>query len=230
MNFAQRSALDRHRACAVPPGGPCAARARRACSAGMLRMGRGAAAPCILKAHDDLPAEVRPKEVPRHLRSSPPAFRETWATKRGVEPSELGRYKPAVRSMKRNLPRRNSPLPHEREATGSRVLRVTTKAMEGVKSLERQPRRTQRRRGRGTLAQPSWEQERPVSAPAVRRSGCHPLCGLGASSPISRGTAKWVRAERESERRTVLLMSWQQNHGGGKAQYLVCASEAGKRW
>jgi len=54
--------------------------------------------------------------------------------------------------------------------------------------------------------------------------------GLGAPSPISRGTAKWVRAERESERRIVLVIRWQQNHGGGKAPYLVCASDGAKRW
>ena len=66
--------------------------------------------------------------------------------------------------------------------------------------MDMQPRRTLRRRGRRTLAQPLWEQERPVSAPAVRPVGCHPAGGLGASSPISRRTAKWVRAERESER------------------------------
>src|SRR5215467_11934506 len=96
--------------------------------------------------------------------------------------------------------------------------------------LEQQPPRTQRRRGRGTLAQPSWEQERPVSAPAVRPGGCHPLGGLGAPSPISRRTVKWARAERESERRIVLVISWQQNHEGGKAPHLVCASDGGKRW
>src|SRR5262252_10237482 len=130
--------------------------------------------------------------------------------------------------MKRSLPRRNSPL--RKEPTGSRVLGAWTKAMEEVKRLERQPPRTQRRRGRGTLAQPSWEQERPVSAPAVRPGGCHPLGGLGAPSPISRRTVKWARAERESERRIVLVISWQQNHGGGKAPHLVCASGGGKRW
>jgi len=96
--------------------------------------------------------------------------------------------------------------------------------------LERQPRRTQRRRGRGTLAQPSWEQERPVSAPAVRPGGCHLAGGLGAASPISRVTVKWVRAERESERRIVLVRPWQQNHGGRKAPHLVCESGAGKCW
>jgi hypothetical protein len=80
------------------------------------------------------------------------------------------------------------------------------------------------------LAQSSWEQERPVSAPAVRLTGCHLVGGLGASSPISRVTAKWVRVERESERRRVLMIPWQQKHGGGKAPYLVCASEEGKRW
>jgi len=54
--------------------------------------------------------------------------------------------------------------------------------------------------------------------------------GLGAPNPISRRTAKWVRAERESERRIVLVIPWQQNHGGGKAPSLVCASDGGKRW
>jgi len=104
------------------------------------------------------------------------------------------------------------------------------KAMEEVKRLEMQPRRTQRRRGRGTLAQPSWEQERAVSAPAVRPVGCQLAGGLGAPSPISRVTAKRVRAERQSERCVVLVSPWQQNHGGGKAPYLVCESGGGKRW
>ena len=104
------------------------------------------------------------------------------------------------------------------------------KAMEEVKRLEMQPRRTQRRRGRGTLAQPSCEQERPVSAPAAKPVGCQLTGGLGATSPISRQTAKWVRAERESERRTVPLSLWQQNHRGGKAPYLVCGLAEGKRW
>ena len=171
--------------------------------------------------------QVWPKEEPSHLCSSPPAFGETWASKRGVEPS-LGGCKPAVRNMKRSLPRRKSCL--RKEPTGSRVSCDLTKATEGVKRLDMQPRRTQRRRGRGTLAQPSWEQERPVSAPAVRPGGCHPTGGLGAPSPISRQTAKWVRAERESERCVVLMIPWQQNHGGGKAPYLVCGCAGGKRW
>jgi len=50
------------------------------------------------------------------------------------------------------------------------------------------------------VREPSWKQERPVSAPAVRPVGCHPTGGLGAPNPISRQTAKWARAERESER------------------------------
>ena len=120
--------------------------------------------------------------------------------------------------------------PSVRRATGRRAPRGGAKAREGVKRLERQPRRTQRRRGRGTLAQPSWEQERAVSAPAVRPGGCHLAGGLGVPSPISRVTAKWVRAERQSERCVVLMIPWQQNHGGGKAPHLVCASAGGKRW
>jgi hypothetical protein len=140
----------------------------------------------------------------------------------------LGGRKPAVRSMKRSLPRRKSCL--RKEPTGSRVPCDQTKATEGVKCLEMQPRRTQRRRGRGTLAQPSWKQERPVSAPAVRSAGCQLAGGLGAPSPISSDPAKWVRAERESERRTVPVRPWQQNHGRGKAPYLVCGFWGGKRW
>jgi hypothetical protein len=43
--------------------------------------------------------------------------------------------------------------------------------MEGVKDLEEQPRRTPRRKGRGTVGEPAWEQERPVSAPGVKTRG-----------------------------------------------------------
>jgi hypothetical protein len=57
--------------------------------------------------------------------------------------------------------------------------------MEGVKSLE-QPRRTPRRRGHGTVGQPVWEQERPVSAPGVKTSGATRGSVLGATSPIRR--------------------------------------------
>ena len=52
--------------------------------------------------------------------------------------------------------------------------------------------------------------------------------GLGAPSPISRVTVKWVRVERQSERRIVLMRPVQQNAGGGKAPHLVCASGARK--
>jgi hypothetical protein len=57
------------------------------------------------QAHDNLPVQVRPKEVPRRLCSSPPAFGETWASQRGVKPSVGGCNSP-VRNMKRSLPRR----------------------------------------------------------------------------------------------------------------------------
>jgi hypothetical protein len=58
--------------------------------------------------------------------------------------------------------------------------------MEGVKRLEMQPRRTRRRKGRGMVGESSWEQERPVSAPAVRPDGKASLWGgLGATNPIS---------------------------------------------
>jgi hypothetical protein len=56
------------------------------------------------------------------------------------------------------------------------------------------------------------------------------VSGLGASSPISRVTVKGVRAERESERRIVLVRPVQQNAGGRKAPHVVCASGEGKHW
>jgi hypothetical protein len=77
--------------------------------------------------------------------------------------------------------------------------------MDGVKPLEMQPPRTRRRMGRGTVGKPSGEQERPVSAPAVSQAGRQPVWGLGAASPISGVPAKWVSAERESERPVVPL-------------------------
>ena len=168
--------------------------------------------------------QVRSKEVPRHPRSSPPAFGETWASKRGVEPS-LGGCKPAVRSMKGSLPRREFRLC--KEPTGSRVSCNQTKATEGVKSLETQPRGTQRRRGRGMVRQPSWEQEMPVSAPAVRPVGCYPTGGLGAANPISRRTAKRASAERESER--LKVSEKRGNARGEKEPHLVCGLAGGKR-
>jgi hypothetical protein len=61
-----------------------------------------------------------------------------------------------------------------------------TKAMEGVKRLEMQPRGTQRRTGRGMLAQPSWEQERAVSAPAVRPVGVPARGWPGSAEPYKR--------------------------------------------
>ena len=81
--------------------------------------------------------------------------------------------------------------------------------MEGAKRLEMQPRRTRRRKGRGMVGESSWEQERPVSAPAVRPLG-EPtrVGGLGATNPISGVPAKWARAERGSERPIVLRMAW----------------------
>jgi hypothetical protein len=100
--------------------------------------------------------------------------------------------------------------------------------MEGVKILDSQLRRTLWRRGRGTVRQPSWEQERPVSAPAVRPLGCHLGGGLGATNPISGIPVKWARAERESERR--ILPTKRGNAREGKAPHLVCGFVGGKRW
>lgn len=70
--------------------------------------------------------------------------------------------------------------------------------------MEMQPRGTLRRRGRGMVGEPAWEQERPVSAPAVRQRRRHRRCGLGAASPISGDPVKRVSAERESEWPVVL--------------------------
>ncbi len=189
------------------------------------RPAQDSAARCVLQAHADLPVEVRPKEGPSHLCSSPPAFGETRALKRGVEPS-TGGCNPPVRSMKRSLPRREEF--RRKEPTGSRARCVWAKARDGVKRLEMQPRRTPRRRGRGTVGQPAWEQERPVSAPAVRRLGRQPRRGPGAANPISGVPVKWGSAERESERPIVPARSWQQNHGGGKGPYLVCVRYGGR--
>ena len=80
------------------------------------------------------------------------------------------------------------------------------------------------------MGQPSWEQERPVSALAVRPLGCLPGGGPGAANPISSDPAKGASAERESERPIVPLRPWQQNRGRGKGPYLVCVSDGGKRW
>jgi len=52
--------------------------------------------------------------------------------------------------------------------------------------LDMQPPRTPRRKGRGTVGQPSWEQERPVSAPAVRPLGRHPRWWTGSDEPDKR--------------------------------------------
>jgi hypothetical protein len=182
---------------------------------------------CVLEAHADLPVEVRPKEGPSHLCRSPPAFGETRVLKRGVEPS-TGGCKPPVRSMKRSLPRREEFL--RKEPTGSRARCAWAKARDGAKRLERRPSRTPRRRGRGTVGQPAWEQERPVSAPAVRRLRSQPRRGPGAANPINGVPVKWGSAERESERPIVPTRPWQQNHGRGKGPYLVCVHDGGRHW
>lgn len=103
------------------------------------------------------------------------------------------------------------------------------KAEEGVKRLEMQPRGTLRRRGRGTVGQPVWEQGRPVFAPAVRHRRCQLGCGLGEVSPISGVPVKWASAERESEWSVVPTRSGQQNPGGGKGPRSVGVPNGGKR-
>jgi hypothetical protein len=116
--------------------------------------------------------------------SSPPASGETRATKRGVKPSSGGCNSP-VRSMKRSLPRRKKD-PSRGGTTGSRAWSLRAKAKEGVKSLEAQPRRTPRRRGHGMVGQPRWEQERPVSAPAVRPLEGQTRRWTGSGEPYKR--------------------------------------------
>jgi hypothetical protein len=56
--------------------------------------------------------------------------------------------------------------------------------------LEQQPRRTQRRKGRGTLAQPSWEQERAVSAPSSETHGMPTDGWTGSAEPYKPRTGE----------------------------------------
>jgi len=74
--------------------------------------------------------QVGAKEGPSHLRSSPPTFGETWASKRGGKPAAGGCNLP-VRSIKRSLPRRKAIL--ARGPTGSRAREGEAKARDGVK-------------------------------------------------------------------------------------------------
>ncbi len=79
------------------------------------------------------------------------------------------------------------------------------------------------------MAQPSWKQERPVSAPAVRPVGCHLAGGLGAAEPYKPlngevgesgagvGAAHTVPTKRGNAR-------------GGKEPHLVCGFAGGKCW
>ena len=126
--------------------------------------------------------KVRSEEGPSNLCSSPPAFGEIRASKRGVKPS-FRKVQPA--SPQHQAKSAASLTDSRKGAIGSRAWHDGAKAMEGVKRLEMQPRRTRRRRGRGMVGQSSWKQERPVSAPAVRPLGCQPRGGLGATNPIS---------------------------------------------
>jgi hypothetical protein len=168
--------------------------------------------------------EVRSEEEPSHLCSSPPACEETRALKRGVKPS--------VRKVQATSPQHEAKsaasLPIARKgAIGSRARSHWAKATEGVKDLEVQPPRTRRRRGRGMVAQRSWELERPVSAPTVRPTGRQPEGGWGATNSISGVPAKGARAERESERPIVARNSG--NAGGAKGPYLIEVQAGGTR-
>jgi hypothetical protein len=148
---------------------------------------------------------VRSREVPRHPRSSPPAYGEIRASKRGVEPS-LRKVQPT--SPQHKAKSAASIQDARKGTTGSRAWHDWAKAREGVKRLEMQPQRTRRRKGRGMVGESSWEQERPVSAPTVRPGGtANPEGGLGATDLISGLPAKWASAERESERPIVPRMA-----------------------
>jgi hypothetical protein len=58
--------------------------------------------------------------------------------------------------------------------------------MEGDKILDVQPRRTLRRRGRGTVRQPSWEQERPRLRPSSEIPGVPSQEWTGSVEPYKR--------------------------------------------
>ena len=132
-------------------------------------------------------------------------FGETRAVKRGVEPSK-GRVQTTSPQHKAKpaASRQNV----RKGTTGSRAWGCQVKARDEVKGLDEQPRRTPRRKGRGMVGQPSWEQERPVSALAVRPAGRHPERWPRKSEPYKRATAKWASAERESERPIVPMKAW----------------------
>ena len=67
------------------------------------------------------------------------------------------------------------------------------------------------------VGESSWEQERPVSAPAVRPLGePNRAGGLGATDPISGLPAKWASAERESEEGIVAMKAWTTKPAGAK--------------
>ncbi|SRR6266571_4127756 len=74
--------------------------------------------------------------------------------------------------------------------SGSRALVARAKAMDGAKTLEVQHPRTRRRRGKGTSTQPTTEQERSVSAPAIMAAGCQPAAPGNSELYKRRGVVK----------------------------------------
>jgi len=141
---------------------------------------------CVLKAHDDSPVDVRPQEGPSHLCSSPPAFGEIRALKRGGEPS-LGDPGRVQATGPEHDAQPAAPNGSAREgAPGSRARIGWATAKDGVKRLALPPPRTPRRTGRGPVGQPVWDQERPVSAPAERPLGRQPRWGTGSDEPEKR--------------------------------------------
>src|SRR5664279_1458018 len=78
----------------------------------------------------------------------------------------LGSSKQAVRSVNRILQRRYRSRRLRRKRDGAEPFPIGRRPWTGVKTLELQPRGTVRRKGIGTFAQPSTQEERSVCAPA----------------------------------------------------------------
>ena len=92
--------------------------------------------------------------------------------------------------------------------------------MEGVKTLEMQPRGTLRRKG-------AWNGETAIVGtgetrlrPSSETPGVPTQGWTGSVEPYKRDPVKWARAERESER--LIVPTKRSNARGGKEPYLVC--------
>ena len=87
----------------------------------------------------------------------------------------LGSSKQAVRSVNRILQRRNNPA-FLADRDGAEPIPLWAKDMDGVKTLELQPLGTVRRKGIGTFAQPSTQEEIRLRT-GVRWPRALPACG-----------------------------------------------------